>query len=63
MKSPVRRWKRMWAVECVCVLGWGVDRKFCRNLWVSLLLLHLRLEDNLWLVTSVASIFRAGKWM
>ena len=32
---------------CVCVLGWGVDRKFCRNLWVSLLLLHLRLEDNL----------------
>ena len=33
--------------ECVCVLGWGVDRKFCRNLWVSLLLLRLRLEDNL----------------
>lgn len=32
---------------CVCVLGWGVDRKFCRNLWVSLLLLYLRLEDNL----------------
>ena len=32
---------------CVCVLGWGVDRKFCRNLWVSLLLLRLKLEDNL----------------
>lgn len=24
----------------------GVGRKFCRNLWVSLLLLYLKLEDN-----------------
>lgn len=30
---------------CVCV--GGEDRKFCRNLWVSLLLLHPRLEDSL----------------
>lgn len=48
VRNQVKGWKRIWAVgRVLSVCVGGVDRKFCRNLWVSLLLLHLRLEGHL----------------
>lgn len=47
-RNQVRGRERMWD-WFVCEVG--VGRKFCRNLWVSLLLLHLKSRRlSLWLL-------------